>query len=163
MTRRAAAAVPPAAVQAATLDDILDKLRASGGRVTTARRAIIEVLLAAAGSHLVAEEVFDLVRARYPDVADSTIYRTLATLEELKVISHVHLGHGPATFHLSGQVHRHLVCRHCHAVAEIPAELLTTLELQLDDLYGFSISGEHFAITGECRACRQSRSLPPPG
>jgi Fur family ferric uptake transcriptional regulator len=135
-------------------EDILARLRASGGRVTATRRATVEVLLSSADRHLNAEEIVDAVRARLPDVAGSTIYRTLAALEDLAVISHVHLDHGPATFHVGERAHRHLVCRHCHAITEVPADLFADLAQDLDRRYGFSITGEHFALTGECLACR---------
>jgi Fur family ferric uptake transcriptional regulator len=139
----------------ALADDIMARLRASGGRVTATRRATVEVLLSAADRHLNAEQIVDAVRARLPDVAGSTIYRTLAALEDLAVISHVHLDHGPATFHFGDRTHRHLVCRHCHTIIETPADLFADLAEDLDRRYGFSIIGEHFALAGECRACRQ--------
>jgi Fur family ferric uptake transcriptional regulator len=130
-------------------------MRAAGGRVTTSRRAIVEVLLDSRDHHLTAEEIVVAVRGRLPDVAESTIYRTLSTLEQLGVVGHVHLGHGPATFHLSDRPHRHLVCTSCQEVIEIPAELLGGLQGALESQYGFVVD-EHFALTGLCRACRES-------
>lgn len=144
----------PSSQPAVVAEDILARLRASGGRVTAPRRAIVEVLLGAGQRHLNAEEIVDAVRSLLPDVAESTIYRTVAALEDLAVISHVHLDHGPATFHFGDRTHRHLVCRRCHTIVEIPADLFADLARDLDRRYGFSIAGEHFAINGECRACR---------
>jgi Fur family ferric uptake transcriptional regulator len=138
-----------------TADGILSRLRANGGRVTASRRATIEVLLGGDHRHLSAEDVADEVRARLPDVAESTIYRTLTALEELGVVTHVHLGHGPSTFHLTDEAHRHLVCGGCQAVIEVPDAEFVELRRRLDDVYGFAMSGEHFAIIGECRACRR--------
>jgi Fur family transcriptional regulator, ferric uptake regulator len=135
----------PRTVSAA--EGIVAKLRDSGGRITATRRVTIEVLLAGGDHrHLRAEDIAAEVRERLPDVAESTIYRTLAALEDLGVVTHVHLGHGPSTFHLSDQAHRHLVCRHCRTIDE--------LATRLDAEYGFSISNEHFALVGECQACR---------
>lgn len=130
-------------------------LRARGGRVTATRRVTIDVLLAGGDHrHLSAEEVAGEVRQRLPDVAESTIYRTLTALEELGVVTHVHLGHGPSTFHLADQGHRHLVCQHCESVTEVPAYEFAALARRLDDAYGFAMSSEHFAIVGRCRNCR---------
>lgn len=130
-------------------------LRARGGRVTPTRRATIDVLLAGGGHrHLSAEDVAAEVRRCLPDVAESTIYRTLSALEDLDVVTHVHLDHGPSTFHLSDQAHRHLVCRQCHTVTEVPSFEFVELSRRLDEEYGFAMSTEHFAILGQCRACR---------
>jgi Fur family ferric uptake transcriptional regulator len=146
----------PSRVTAA--DGIVARLRASGGRITATRRATIDVLLAGGRHrHLSADDVAAEVRARLPDVAESTIYRTLAALEELGVVTHVHLGHGPSTFHLADQGHRHLICRHCESIVEVPSDVFDDLSHRLGDEYGFSISREHFALVGECRACRARR------
>ena len=144
------AAVPPPdpAVEA-----VLARLRAAGSKVTATRRATVEALLAGGDRHLSAEDVVATVRGRHPEVAESTVYRTLSTLEELGVVAHVHLGHGPATFHLTGDAHRHLVCRRCSTVVEVPADRFADLIAGLRDDYGFSVSSDHFALWGLCRDC----------
>ena len=91
---------------------ILDRLRAEGGRVTTARRALILAMVAADG-HMTAEDLAVSVQAAHPDVHRSTIYRTLDALERLGVVDHVHLGHGRAVYHLADEPHHHLVCEEC--------------------------------------------------
>ncbi|MHB1930851.1 MAG: Fur family transcriptional regulator [Acidimicrobiales bacterium] len=139
------------------VDDIIARLRANGGRATPARRATIEVLLAGGHDHhLSADDVAAAVRRRLPDVAESSVYRTLSLLEMMGLITHVHLGHGPSTFHLNDQTHRHLVCRSCQATIEVPAAEFVDLARRLDDKYGFTMRSEHFAILGECRECRRS-------
>ncbi len=136
-------------------EQIVSMLRARGGRATATRRATIDVLLAGGDHrHLSAEDVAAEVRVRLPDVAESTIYRTLTALEELGVVTHVHLGHGPGTFHLAEAEHRHLVCRTCDSVTEVPAYEFVALARRLEEVYGFAMSSEHFAIVGQCQACR---------
>jgi Fur family transcriptional regulator, ferric uptake regulator len=136
-------------------EEIVALLRARGGRVTPTRRATINVLLAGGEHrHLSAEDVATEVRRLLPDVAESTIYRTLTALEELGVVTHVHLGHGPGTFHLAEAAHRHLVCQRCDSVIEVPAFEFIALARRLEEVYGFAMSSEHFAIVGQCRNCR---------
>jgi Fur family ferric uptake transcriptional regulator len=130
-------------------------LRARGGRATATRRAIVEVLLGGdQHRHLSADQVAAEVRVHLPDVAESTIYRTLNALEELEVVTHVHLGHGASTFHVADQSHRHLVCRNCDTVIEIPGGELDDLAVRLRDHYGFTMAPEHFAIIGTCPDCQ---------
>ena len=54
----------------------------------------------------------------------STVYRTLDTLEQLGIIDHTHLAHGPAIFHLADGDHQHLVCERCGRVEEVAPEKL---------------------------------------
>lgn len=154
---------PTAGPPPKSVDEILAALRCSGGRVTSTRRATVETLLANTDRHISAEEIVAAVRARHSDVAESTIYRTLATLEELGVVTHMHLDHGPATFHLAHHDHRHLVCRSCHAVIETPADLYAGLVEDLERRYGFEVQDEHFALTGLCRQCQVDRPARPGG
>jgi Fe2+ or Zn2+ uptake regulation protein len=137
-----------------TLDALLDQVRAGGGRVTTARRAVLAVFLDPEAEHLTAEEVAARVQADHPDIHLSTVYRTLEALEEMGLVSHVHLGHGPSTYHLAGRPHHHAVCQGCGQVVELPADTLKALDRRLRQDHDFALDVQHFALVGRCAACR---------
>lgn len=142
-------------------DEILSLLRASGDRVTASRRAVVEALVAG-GHHVTADEIVARVAARDeaeggdPDAHRATVYRTLDRLEELGVVSHVHLGHGPSTFHLDhvdrGR-HHHAVCSSCGEVVEVPIDALAGLAATLRSAHGFELAPQHFALSGRCASC----------
>jgi Fur family ferric uptake transcriptional regulator len=142
---------------AVTVDSVLEQLRADGGRITTARRLLVKELLRARG-HVTAEKLVKRVQASQPDVAESTIYRILDSLERLGVIVHTHLGHGPAVYHLAEESHGHLVCDHCGAVIEVPLDLLGKVTSAVREHHRFEIGVQHFAIGGTCSRCLGSRS-----
>lgn len=145
------------------LDRILVLLREQGGRMTTARRAVVGALVGAEG-HVTAEDLTAWVQAEHPDVHPSTIYRTLDALEELGVVDHVHLGHGRAVYHLMDDPHQHLVCEACGAVIEVPDKLFKPLANRLRDDYGFTLRPNHFAVLGLCAGCQDSSlGSPNPG
>jgi Fur family transcriptional regulator, ferric uptake regulator len=144
--------VAPTAPTAERLEQILDLLRARGGRVTTPRRAIISSLLRS-GGHVTADDLTAEIQANYPDVHLSTIYRCLETLQELGVVDHVHLGHGRAVYHLADEAHQHLMCESCNAVIEVPDEVFADLSSRLRSEYGFAIRPRHFAVLGRCTNC----------
>lgn len=137
------------------LERILELLRSRGGRITNARRAIIAELLAR-GGHVTADELAAAVQAAHPDVHLSTIYRCLDALEELKVVGHVHLGHGRAVYHLTDDPHQHLVCERCGAVIEVPDRVFDDLAARLRRSYGFVLQVGHFAVPGLCRDCART-------
>src|SRR5258705_12380223 len=105
-----------------TAEELLDRLREQGGRVTTARRLVISTLIGAT-SHVTAEDVATRIQERHPEVHLSTVYRTLDSLEKLGIVEHTHVGHGPALYHV-GVTHQHLVCEECGAVIDVPAAVL---------------------------------------
>jgi Fur family ferric uptake transcriptional regulator len=134
------------------LDDVLGLLRAGGGRVTSARRAILEALIAHSG-HPTAEQLTAQVQAGQPEVHESTVYRFLEELERLGVVDHVHLGHGPAVYHFADDSHHHLVCEQCGVVVEVPDKTLDGLRRRLRADHGFEVDPRHFAVLGRCKAC----------
>jgi Fur family ferric uptake transcriptional regulator len=134
------------------VEGVLDLLRARRGRVTTARRQLIEALFDAP-PHATAEDLATAVQARSPDVHISTIYRNLDELERLGVIVHTHLGHGPASYHLASSPHGHLVCESCGITIEAPEELFAELRESAGRRFGFHIDPRHFAVLGRCKDC----------
>jgi Fur family transcriptional regulator, ferric uptake regulator len=149
---RTGTGTPPAP---ADVDEVLALVRRRGGRATAARREVISVLLDGRGEHLTAEDVADAVAARLPEVHLSTVYRTLDALEELGVVSHVHLGHGPSTYHVAGErAHHHAVCSACGEVVELDPDVLDGVAARVEAATGFEVDVHHFALTGRCTRCR---------
>lgn len=135
----------------------IDQLRARGQRVTAARRALVEVL-ARTGEHLNADEIAERMSTLAPDVHRATVYRTIDSLVSLGILTHVHLPHGAATYHLTGvddhDDHLHLVCRTCGVVVDAPHDLLDPVVEAARSELGFELDPHHVALTGECGACR---------
>jgi Fur family transcriptional regulator, ferric uptake regulator len=139
--------------QTRSVDDVLALLRENGGRVTSARRIVVESLFGSPG-HLTAEDLAAEVQDRAPDVHLSTIYRTLEDLEGLGVVVHSHFGHGPSTFHLASRAHGHLVCEECGECIEVPEAAFRSLMLAMRSRYDFEINAGHSAVLGRCSSCR---------
>jgi Fur family ferric uptake transcriptional regulator len=144
------------------VEEVLGRLRAEGGRITTSRRLLVRTLVER-NEHATAEELATLVQAEAPDVHLSTIYRNLDELERLGVVSHAHLGHGPATYHLSTAAHGHLVCEDCGAMLEAPDELFDDFATLVAERYGFAVDSHHFAVIGRCAACAATQQAGPSG
>lgn len=151
MSRPLAPPAPPGG-GIGSVDEVIELVRARGGRATASRRLLLEVLFEA-GDHLSAEELAAAVQARAPDVHLSTIYRNLEDLQRLGVVVHSHLGHGPATYQLAAQAHAHFICEGCGAIMEAPDELFAALATNARHRFGFAIDPRHFAMVGRCAAC----------
>lgn len=128
-------------------------LREDGGRVSTARRAILTVLLRSDGP-LSAEEI---AATAAPPLDVPATYRNLEHLERLGLVGHVHLGHGPGLYELaSDDDHEYALCEGCGtAVAVNPKDLdgaRRSIELAIDIRPSF----RHFPLVGLCADCRAS-------
>lgn len=130
----------------------MERIRASGGRATVDRRAVLEALVRNE-DHATAEELAELVRAEHPDCNLATVYRTLELFERLGIAFHVHLGHGPSQWHLAEAVHHHLVCDECGAVVEVGDDVFDPLRRRILADTGFVLDPHHFSLSGRCARC----------
>jgi Fur family ferric uptake transcriptional regulator len=130
-------------------------LRATGRRLSSARRLVLEALYAADGP-VTADEIADGVGGRVPRSDLASVYRNLETLEQLGLVRHVHLGHGPGRYAPSGPWREYAVCERCDAVLAVPAGQLDPVRAAIDAATGFHARFHHFPISGLCPGCRDS-------
>ena len=76
-----------------------------------------------------------------------------AALEDAGLVEHLHLGHGPAVYHLAEHDHRHLVCQNCKRVIDVDEADFGELVALVHDRFGFSLDVRHFALPGRCEDC----------
>jgi len=132
------------------IDDAEQRLRSGGRRIGHARRRVLERL-----EDQTEPVTAEVLAGELDGVHVSSVYRALAVLEEIGLVRHVHLAHGPALYELAdrGSQVRHLVCDGCGRDVAVPAALFAPLQRRLSADYGFVLDREHFALTGRCLDC----------
>lgn len=130
--------------------EIAVRLRAEGHTVGSTRRAIVEAVCSSTDA-VTAEQLATAL----DNVHVATVYRTLAILEELGVVTHVHVSHGPALYELArlSSGRRHLVCDVCGRHLSVPVDVFDQARHTLEAEHGFLLHGSHFAIVGQCTDC----------
>jgi Fur family transcriptional regulator, ferric uptake regulator len=137
--------------------DVLELLRNRGLRMTPQRRAIVAQVLRTKG-HIAPTSIARKVQGNMPGVNASTVYRTLALLEEVGVLSHAHLESG-AEYHRTEEAgHVHLTCSNCGAEDDLSMREADALHRLVERHHGFSPDLTHFAISGRCSDCQQAAS-----
>lgn len=137
------------------IDGLLDQLRSRDVRVTVARRAVLESLIAAGDRHLSVDELADEVQRTHPTIHLSTIYRTLDSLESAGLITLARFADHPVTYHLAHDVHHHAVCSRCATVLLLPGNVLDSLSRRLRSEFGFHAAPKHLTIPGLCADCAE--------
>jgi Fur family ferric uptake transcriptional regulator len=130
-----------------------DVLRSHGCRATKPRVAVLEAVLAA-GRPLDAAELAARAQQALDGIHEATVYRTIAVLSELGIVTHVHAGHGPALVELAGEESLLVVCTDCGRIERVPAEAGDRLADEVDRQLGFALDLGHFALEGRCSDCR---------
>jgi Fur family ferric uptake transcriptional regulator len=135
------------------VDDLVDALRQQGLRITPARTAVCEVLADRPDEHLDVSTVHELAEASAGRPIDqSTVYRTLETLEETGLVGHVHLA-DRRLVHLAAEAHHHLTCERCGKTVDVPADQLGAALGPVAARHGFTLDTLHFAVVGRCVEC----------
>jgi Fur family ferric uptake transcriptional regulator len=129
-----------------TIDDVLAALRRAGHRVTMPARAVLEALFAAS-EPLAAEEIA-------PSLEPASVYRNLERLQQLGVVTHVHVGHGPGRYVLArGGAREYLVCERCGRITTVDPEQLDDVRDRVRAAFGHEARFTHFPIHGLCAGC----------
>ncbi|WP_139904430.1 Fur family transcriptional regulator [Clostridium thermarum] len=134
-----------------------ENLKAKGYKLTPQRRAIVDCIVSSEGKHLTAEEIYDLVKEDCAEIGLATVYRTIAMLEELGIVSRLELGDNISRYEIvheeENHQHHHLICNNCSKVLEVEGDLLDILEQNIEEKYKFKIKNHSVRFFGICYEC----------
>lgn len=133
------------------------KLAAVGQRYTVNRRAVVEALLGLPGPATIAE-----VLQANDTLAQSSTYRNLVVLEEVRVVHRIVTSDDHARYELTeeitGQHHHHLICERCGVIIDVTLD--PTVEVALERALaagavanGFRGVHHRVDLLGVCASC----------
>ncbi len=135
--------------------DMSSRLSELGYRLTPQRLMVVQAV-EAADSHISAEEIYLQIRAIYPHMNISTVYRTLELLSERGLVTETDMGDGRVRYHSIGKgQHHHLVCQRCGATIDVEESILSPLWAEIGKIYDFEVDMKHLAFFGLCSKCRE--------
>jgi Fe2+ or Zn2+ uptake regulation protein len=142
----------PAVTQVAS-----QRLRSIGQRLTMGRTLILDTL---ADSEVPMN--IPMILQKQPGLAQSSVYRNLAVLVQVGVVSKIAVGAEHAFYELSedvtGEHHHHMICRSCGSVRTLV--LPASVERKLDQSHAsaaddasFVLQGHRLDLIGLCEGC----------
>jgi Fur family transcriptional regulator, peroxide stress response regulator len=130
--------------------------RESGLPVTMQRRAVFEAILERE-DHPTADQVYEAVHARSPQISRMTVYRILGNLIWLGLVAKTCHPGSTARFDPKIRQHHHLVCLDCDRIIDLEEERLNKVAWPDVRRLGFEIEDYHIDFRGRCAACQQKR------
>jgi Fe2+ or Zn2+ uptake regulation protein len=104
--------------------------------------------------HLAVEAVYALAKARDPNVSLPTVYRTLAVLKEMGLVTDHSLGEHHAHFEaVPATPHYHFTCQKCGRVVEFDAPQVKQVVHTLSRREGLQVTEVHLFLSGYCAEC----------
>jgi Fur family transcriptional regulator, ferric uptake regulator len=133
-------------VEAPDIESAAAVVRSRGLRLSTARRLVLEALYAT-DEPLTADRIAG-------DLDVASVYRNLETLEQIGLVRHFHLGHGPGLYtRASAGRYEYLLCDACGAVMALEPERLDAVRDRIRSDFGYEARFTHFPIAGLCPDC----------
>lgn len=118
--------------------------------MTKYEKVILEIITTSY-EHLTANQVYERLKERYPNVVPATVYNNLNKLWESGLIRKVSIEGMPDRYD-SAKKHDHLVCKQCGKILDITFEDLTApLRSQLGEDFLFYDLKVYY-LCPECRA-----------
>ena len=103
------------------LEELVEKFRQCGYKMTPQRRAILEALIEN-DHHPTAEQIHEAVRKRLPDISLATVYNTLRQLAAIREVCELDMGHRERHYEISWGDHAHRVCLRCGRIEDVPGD-----------------------------------------
>ncbi len=124
-------------------------------RLTSARAAIVEAVLARAG-HFPIEELIADLKKRGIRGSKATVYRALPLLTASGILQPAVITGDIKRYEASfgKEHHDHLVCTSCGKVVEFEFEAFEILQREVAARHGFTLEGHLHQLVGRCTDCQ---------
>ena len=140
-----------------TPQEIADRLREWGVRVTPQRLAIAEAVLNSE-DHPSVQQIFERVRDHFPSMTLATIYSTLDVLERSGLIQELPFPQF-SRYESNMDPHVNLVCIQCGNVIDsaVGQDAVVRLRDQISGQANFQVAWQRVDFHGWCRRCAAQR------
>ncbi len=144
-------------------DDFKKILKEKGLKITKQRMVVLKALASCEDKHLTAEEIYEIVKADFPEIGLATVYRTIQLLVELDLVESIQLGDGYVRYEIGkfqGEEthhHHHLICLECGKIISFRDDLLDELEARIMESASFQVINHEVKLYGYCKECLEKR------
>ena len=139
------------------VDELTERFRAEGLRVTPQRQAIFR-LLHGVTTHPTVDTLYESARTDMPSISLRTVYQTVHDLESLGEVALLDLGTGSLRVDPNvDHAHQHLVCARCGTVRDVLVDV-TDVEVPARERERFTVESVEVVFRGVCGDCTPSRN-----
>jgi Fe2+ or Zn2+ uptake regulation protein len=108
--------------------------------------------------HATADDVYDLIVTKHPNISRGTVYRNLKLLSDIGEIHKVEIPSGADRFDHECHAHYHARCIKCNKVFNVEMNFIDDLQKNIKDTHGFEFTGHDLIFKGICLECNSVKS-----
>jgi Fur family transcriptional regulator, stress-responsive regulator len=138
-----------------SIEQITDRLRSAGLRVTATRVSVLGVLDVSL-DHPRVDQIIERVRGSGVSISTQATYDVCEALHHAGLARKIEPAGGPARYESRiGDNHHHLVCRACGLAVDVDCAVGRAPCLEPSDAQGFALDEAEVTYWGLCPACQQ--------
>ncbi len=131
----------------------IEKLKQNNIRMTSQRIAILE-FLATDGNHPTANEIYQALKDKNPNMSIATVYNNLLFFKKAGILKEIPFGEGSNRYDLTDTKHYHAVCENCGKVVDFDYQELEKINTIVENQINFKVLDHNFKVTGLCENCK---------
>lgn len=136
-------------------DIFLNYIKEKELRYTKQREAILDTFLSSSG-HITADELYNAVKRKHPDIGFATVHRNLKLMTECGLADEIKIGSHKTRYEqkFGHGHHDHLICMKCGRFIEVHDDRIERLQDRLAKANDFIPQKHKLEIYGLCRKCK---------
>lgn len=126
-------------------------------RITPQRYAILEYLIES-HAHPTADEIYQALVDRFPNMSVATVYNNLRLFTKIGFVQEMAYGDASSRFDFASKPHYHAICEECGKIVDTYYPGLEDVEVATEQLTGFKIHEHRMELYGVCPECQAKKS-----
>lgn len=119
----------------------------------TIQRSLVLETVQELQCHATADEIYDTIVKKHPNVSRGTVYRNLNLLSDIGEIRKMEMPSGADRFDHQCHKHYHARCIKCGRVFDVEMEVIADLEKNIKNTHGFEFIEHDLIFKGICLEC----------
>lgn len=136
---------------------ILDDFVQEKGLKNTAQRYIILEVFLKQKKHISSDDLYELVRAKYPKIGRATVFRTIKIIAAAGLANQIRNQDGVVLYenNFHKEHHDHMICSNCGKIIEFENKEIEKLQEKIAKQYNFKLQEHIFKLLGLCKECQK--------
>ncbi len=136
-----------------TFQESIEKLKATGVRITPQRKAVLEYLIHTE-THPTADEIFKALSHNHKNMSVATVYNNLKLFKDTGLVTELTYGDASSRFDFKTTPHYHVICKDCGKIMDFQYPALEEVEELASLLTGIDVDGHRLELYGRCHSCK---------
>ncbi len=104
-------------------------------------------------NHPTADDVYDYIKDKYPQISRTTVYRNLNKLVDLNMLARVKVSGSADRFDHNLHPHYHFICNECGGMCDLDIPYLEQINDMAQGLGSRKINAHQIMFDGVCKEC----------